>query len=61
MTRLEKTEERICNEILDIMEAFDTQLEENGEIGTPGGLEHMGDVWNLLRGWQQDLLKAGAR
>ena len=36
----------ICDEIHEIMASYD-----GGEDSTPGGLEHMGDVWRLLRKW----------
>jgi len=47
----------ICEEILDIMETYDRQMERRGWVDTPGGLEHMGDVWSMLNGWR-DALKA---
>lgn len=47
--------DKIGDEIIEIMATYDQQAE--GGIDTPGGLEHMGDVWRLLRGWA-DRLKA---
>lgn len=41
----------VCAEILEIMREFHRQYDAHGDIDTPGGLEHMGDVWKLLRGW----------
>lgn len=47
---------QVREELLDIMRAYDEQMAENGYVDTPGGLEHMGDVWNLLSGWR-DMIK----
>lgn len=44
----------VCEEILDIMKTYHEQMEE-GDLGTPGGLEHMGDVWKLLLRWEKKL------
>jgi hypothetical protein len=46
----------ICDEIMQIMETYREQ-EKRGYVDTPGGLEHMGDVWNLLATWD-DALRA---
>lgn len=48
----------ICAEILDIMETYREQEASPRGVGTPGGLEHMGDVWRLLAGWGQCLKAA---
>ncbi len=48
--------ERVCAEILSIMATYHEQVQA-GDVGTPGGLEHMGDVWRLLGTWER-LLKA---
>jgi hypothetical protein len=48
---------KVCDEILEIMETYREQEASTYGVGTPGGLEHMGDVWRLLRKWEQ-LLKA---
>jgi hypothetical protein len=45
-----KAKDEICSEIQRIMRVYREQ-EEVGELGTPGGLEHMGDVWRLLGKW----------
>ena len=45
----------VCDEIIDIMRERDDQ-EARGIWGTPGGLEHMGDVWSLLARWRDVLL-----
>ena len=52
------TMDAICSEIVQIMETYDRQMVEDGDIGTPGGLEHMGDVWSLLRSWSNALKDA---
>jgi len=46
----------ICAEIQEIMQDYREQ-ESEGRISTPGGLEHMGDVWRLLRKWDAALSK----
>ena len=43
-------QEKVCNEILEIMAVYHEQ-DERGNVDTPGGLEHMGDVWRLLAKW----------
>lgn len=50
----------VCNEIIAIMQTYDEQCEKNGYPDTPGGLEHMGDVWSLLSGWRDALKTAPA-
>ena len=47
--------EAVCAEIMAIMRTYHEQEESPRGIGTPGGLEHMGDVWNLFLKWE-DLL-----
>lgn len=47
--------DQICDEILFIMETYHRQENEHGYIGTPGGLEHMGDVWKLFLEWESRL------
>ena len=42
----------VCKEIQEIMVTYREQ-EAAGSIDTPGGLEHMGDVWRLLRKWDK--------
>jgi hypothetical protein len=46
--------DKICAEIQRIMKVYREQ-EESGEFGTPGGLEHMGDVWRLFAEWDNEL------
>jgi hypothetical protein len=43
--------QKVASEILEIMDTYDNQTTSPSGIGTPGGLEHMGDVWRLLRRW----------
>ncbi len=47
-----KARDAVCDEIVSIMEVYDEQVAKNGYCDTPGGLEHMGDVWKLLDGWR---------
>lgn len=49
------TLEEVCNHILRIMKTYHEQEEQPEGVGTPGGLEHMGDVWRLLSKWEQTL------
>ncbi len=44
--------DQVCEEICRIMKEYDRQISVRGYVDTPGGLENMGDVWNLLRSWQ---------
>lgn len=50
----ESNKPKVCKEILSIMQTYHEQ-EARGNIGTPGGLEHMGDVWKLFQRWERDL------
>jgi len=45
----------VGSEIRKIMETYRHQQQRNGFVDTPGGLEHMGDVWNLLAKWDRML------
>jgi len=47
-----KGQKAVCDEILELMEEYDSQLASRGGVDTPGGLEHMGDVWRLLNRWR---------
>lgn len=49
--------EQICDEIQAIMATYRKQ-EAAGGVDTPGGLEHMGDVWRLFRKWDEELANA---
>lgn len=44
----------VTDEIVEIMQTYDEQ-EAAGGVDTPGGLEHMGDVWRLLDKWRAAL------
>ena len=46
--------DKICAEIQRIMATYREQ-EARGYVDTPGGLEHMGDVWRLFRFWDEQL------
>ena len=46
----------VCDEVVEIMEEYDRQEAASG-VDTPGGLEHMGDVWRLLRKWETQIKK----
>lgn len=50
----------VCDSVQSIMKTYREQEASSGGVGTPGGLEHMGDVWNLLRHWD-DLLSGKVR
>ena len=50
-------QEQVCNEILDIMRTYHEQDESSRGVDTPGGLEHMGDVWSMFLKWESVLLK----
>src|ERR1700677_1616030 len=45
----------VCREIQEIMETYREQAASSYGVDTPGGLEHMGDVWRLLGQWDQAL------
>jgi hypothetical protein len=38
------------------MRVYREQEASRNGVGTPGGLEHMGDVWSLFLKWEQVLL-----
>ena len=50
------TPDKVCAEILEIMATYHEQ-DAAGGVDTPGGLEHMGDVWRLFRKWERLLLE----
>ncbi len=47
--------DKVCAEIQEIMRVYREQEASRDGVGTPGGLEHMGDVWRLLRKWDEQL------
>ena len=49
----------VCRDIQIIMETYREQEASDRGLGTPGGLEHMGDVWQQLAEW--DALLSGAK
>lgn len=55
MTDSETTEQRVCEEILSIMATYHEQEASYRGVDTPGGLEHMGDVWKLFWRWERML------
>lgn len=50
-------QEQVCAEILSIMQTYHEQEASPRGVGTPGGLEHMGDVWSLFSKWERMLSK----
>lgn len=52
-----ETKDRICAEIQEIMKTYREQEATMRGVDTPGGLEHMGDVWRLLGRWDRELLE----
>lgn len=50
----DEAKNKVCEEILGIMATYHEQSAA-GDVGTPGGLEHMGDVWKLLSRWERAL------
>ena len=47
----------VCEHIQMIMAEYREQ-QASGFVDTPGGLEHMGDVWSLFHEWERKLLPA---
>jgi len=54
--RVSDIEATICCEILSIMRTYHEQASTPFGIDTPGGLEHMGDVWKLFHRWENMLI-----
>ena len=50
----QENKDTVCKEIVEIMEEYDRQ-NVKGYVDTPGGLEHMGDVWRLFDRWRDML------
>ncbi len=57
---VERARAAVCDEILAIMAIYDEQEKSAHGVDTPGGLEHMGDVWRQLDSWR-DTLSAALR
>ena len=53
---MDEARTKVCDEILEIMATYHEQ-DECGNVDTPGGLEHMGDVWRLFLRWEKTLKK----
>lgn len=47
----------VGNEILTIMKIYHEQEKSSYGVDTPGGLEHMGDVWSLFLKWERLLAR----
>lgn len=54
----EEAKTQVCTEILRIMSIYHEQMNKNGYVDTPGGLENMGDVWDQLKDWEDQLKHA---
>ncbi len=50
--------EIVCDDIKQIAQTYREQSASLNGVGTPGGLEHMGDVWQLLLSWDEMLTNA---
>jgi hypothetical protein len=50
-----EAERQVAEEILNIMDTYHEQQNSENGVDTPGGLEHMGDVWKLLSHWEEVL------
>ena len=50
----DKARDKVCAEIREIMIVYCEQ-EAASNLDTPGGLEHMGDVWKLFARWDAEL------
>ena len=46
---------KVTKEIREICEEYDRQIEENGYVDTPGGIEHKGDAFKLIKRWNAAL------
>lgn len=49
-----RSSNRVREEIQSMVAEYRAQVRD-GQVDTPGGLEHMGDVWKLLCRWAEDL------
>lgn len=48
-----KGAEAIAKELQEIMTVYHEQCASKSGLGTPGGLEHMGDVWSKFLEWEE--------
>ncbi len=51
----EEAMKKVCDEVLEIMQMYREQEKSAYGVGTPGGLEDMGDVWSKLMKWEKIL------
>jgi len=51
----------VCDEIQRIAQTYREQEASRDGVSTPGGLEHMGDVWKLLLRWDARLSQPAER
>ena len=49
-----ESKDKVCSEILEIMAEWHRQGAK-GYVSTPGGFEHMGDVWRKFLNWEEQL------
>lgn len=47
----QETMKTVCAEIVEIAREYERQYEKRGYVDSPGGLEHMGDVWTQIQVW----------
>ncbi len=50
----------VASEIVNIMRTYREQEASSYGVDTPGGLEHMGDVWKLLSKWDKRIRETRA-
>lgn len=50
-----KNTDAVCREILNIMDTYHEQERSDYGVDTPGGLQHMGDVWSIFIKWEKML------
>jgi hypothetical protein len=51
----QEIKDEICSEILEIMAEWHRQMGSKGYVSTPGGFEHLGDVWRKFLNWEERL------
>lgn len=49
----------VATQLLRLMDTYHEQVASKRGLGTPGGLEHMGDVWKLFLEWEKELRLSG--
>ncbi len=50
-----KAMQYVCEDILDIVRTYHEQKKTSFGVDTPGGLEHMDDVWEKFLEWESVL------